>query len=146
MLTADYIVGLTDGEGSFTVYLHPPHKKRFRYTPYYRVEWHYYIKLKDDDLSLLMKVRKFFRCGNVYFQKEKRVNHKNCYRFEVSSYRDVTDVIIPFFRKHQPQCPSRRNDFRILCRIHKIVSNKRGCHLTDVNVESIKKLKMQMHV
>jgi mRNA-degrading endonuclease RelE of RelBE toxin-antitoxin system len=146
MLTADYIVGLTDGEGSFSVYLHPPRKKRSVYTPYYRVEWHYYIKLKEDDLSLLKKVQKFFGCGHVYFQKERRKNHKNCYRFEVSSYRDITNVIIPFFKKHRPECPCRRDDFRILCRIHRIISNKNKIHLAEGDVKGIRKLKMQMHV
>jgi hypothetical protein len=128
------------------LYISIRHTRKDFVTPYYRVEWHYYIKLKDDDLPLLLKVQKFFKCGNVYFQKERRANHKNCYRFEVSSYRDITNVIIPFFKKHQPKGPSRRNDFRIMCKIHKIVTNETRRHLTDVDIKRIKKLKTQMHV
>lgn len=145
MLSKDYIVGLTDGEGSFSVYLHPPKKKRLKYTKYYRIEWHYYIKLREDELPLLKKVKKFFGCGNVYFQKDNRANHCNCYRFEVSSYQDICWVIIPFFRRNKPKSTSRRRDFELLCRIQKIVSKKKS-HLTDSQVERIKKLKMQMHI
>jgi hypothetical protein len=145
MLSADYIVGLTDGEGSFSVYLHPPRKRRSQYTIYYRVEWHYYIKLREDELPLLKEVKKFFGCGNVYFQKEVRENHRHCYRFEVSSFKDISAVIIPFFMKHKPNSTSRARDFKIMCKIAKIIAKKKK-HLTDKEVEKIKKLKMQMHV
>lgn len=145
MLSADYIVGLTDGEGSFLVYLHPPRKKRSRYTSYYRVEWHYYIKLREDELPLLKKVHRFFRCGNIYFQREKRKNHRSCYRFEVSSYQAISKVIIPFFKKHSPHSINRRNDFKLLCKIHEIISRKKNLHLTDKQVEKIQKLKSRMH-
>jgi hypothetical protein len=145
MLSKDYIVGLTDGEGSFSVYLHPPKGKRSKYTKHYRIEWHYYIKLREDELPLLKKVKKFFGCGNVYFQNENRINHSHCYRFEVSSYRNISQVIIPFFRKNRPQGISRKRDFELFCRIEEIVSRKRG-HLSEKQVARIKKLKSQMHI
>ncbi len=144
MLSADYIVGLTDGEGSFSVYLHPPLKKRLKYTPYYRVEWHYYIKLREDELPLLKEVKKFFDCGFIYLQKDERINHRHCYRFEVSSYRDISQVIIPFFKKYPLHSVNRKNDFKYLCKIHNIVSKKKS-HLTEAQIEKIKKLKSQMH-
>lgn len=145
MLSKDYVVGLTDGEGSFSVYLHAPKKKRKNYTKYYRVEWHYYIKLRDDELPLLKKVHKFFKCGAVYHQKDNRPNHSHCYRFEVSSYKDICQVIIPFFRKNKPQSTTRRRDFEQMCKIQKIVSKKNG-HLTENQVVEIKALKSRMHI
>lgn len=145
MLSKDYIVGLTDGEGSFSVYLHAPKKKRSQYTKHYRVEWHYYIKLREDELPLLKKVKAFFKCGNVYFQNDNRANHCHCYRFEVSSYRDICRVIIPFFKENTPLSTSRKRDFNLLCKIQKIVSKKKS-HLTESQVAKIKALKSQMHI
>ncbi|PIR72745.1 MAG: hypothetical protein COV26_02275 [Candidatus Nealsonbacteria bacterium CG10_big_fil_rev_8_21_14_0_10_36_23] len=145
MLSADYIVGLTDGEGSFTVYLHPPRKIGKYATKHYRVECHYYIKLREDELPVLKEVKKFFNCGNLYLQKEKRPNHRNCYRFEISSYEKIREVVIPFFQKHPLHSVNRKNDFDLFCKIFKIVGNKDRKSLTEEELEKIRKLKLQMH-
>lgn len=145
MLSADYIVGLTDGEGSFSVFIRSPHKKRARYTRYYRVECHYYIKLREDELSLLRKIKKFFNCGFIYLQKDKRPNHRNCYRFEISGYQKIRDVVIPFFRKHQLYSPNKRNDFNLFCKIFELIKNRRERHFTEKELDKIRKLKSQMH-
>src|ERR1035437_9959863 len=74
-LSAGYIVGLTDGEGCLYVETRSPsltHKSP-------RVEMHFFIKLREDELSLLEKVQEFFQCGGIYYQKEYRVNQQNCY-------------------------------------------------------------------
>jgi len=65
VLSADYIVGLTDGEGSLTVYLIPPKKEHCSVS--YRVQCRYYIKMREDDLPLLEKVQQFWGCGKIYF-------------------------------------------------------------------------------
>ena len=145
MLSPDYIVGLTDGEGSFTVYLHPPRKIGCYTTKHYRVECHYYIKLREDELPLLKEVKKFFNCGNVYLQKDKRLNHRNCYRFEISSYRKIAEVVIPFFQKYPLHSVGRRKDFNLFCKIFQIVGNKNKQSLTEEELERIRKLKSQMH-
>ena len=145
MLSADYIVGLTDGEGSFTVYLHPPRKIGKYNTKHYRLECHYYIKLREDELPLLEEVKKFFNCGNIYLQKDKRLNHRNCYRFEISSYQKITEVVIPFFQNHSLYSVNRRNDFDLFCRIFEILRNKNRRSLTEEELEKIRELKSQMH-
>ena len=145
MLSADYIVGLTDGEGSFSVFLRSPDKKRARYTKYYRVECHYYIKLREDELPLLEEVKKFFNCGFLYLQKDKRPNHRNCYRFEISSYKKIAEVVIPFFQEYPLHSPNRRNDFSLFCKIFETVKNKSGKHLANRELERVRLLKSQMH-
>jgi len=146
MLSADYIVGLTDGEGSFAVHLHPPRKIGKYSTKHYGVECHYYIKLREDELPLLKEVKRFFNCGNIYLQKDKRPNHRNCYRFEISSLQKITEVVIPFFQKYCLHGVNRRNDFNLFCRIFEILRNKNRRSLTEEKlVEKIRKLKSQMH-
>jgi hypothetical protein len=145
MLSADYIVGLTDGEGSFTIHLHPPRKIGKYATKHYRVECHYYIKLREDELPLLKEVKTFFNCGNIYLQKDKRLNHRDCYRFEVSSLQKIIEVIIPFFQEHHLHSVNRINDFNLFCKVFEILRNKNRRSLTEDELEKIRKLKSQMH-
>jgi hypothetical protein len=110
-LNPDYIVGLVDGEGSFTVYVRDPKlpSKTRRVT----VEPKFYIKLIEKDRKILDNLKQYFGCGSVYFQKDSRPNHQNCYRYEVYNRDDLIKIIIPFFKKHQLKFVSKRYDFEI---------------------------------
>ena len=101
------------------------------------------FKLHAVDKGLLLKVRDTFDCGNVYFQKEKRRNHTQCYRYTVSAQRDIFSKIIPFFRKHKLQAVSKRRSFDLFCRIADMVKAKK--HLMSNGSESIRVLKKQMN-
>lgn len=140
MINADYIVGLTDGEGCFYVDVRPPDKKYRRVKT--GIETHFYIKLREDDYSLLKEVQNYFKCGGVYFQREKRVNHSACYRFEISSQDDIHDVLIPFFDKHQLQSKKKKN-YLIFRKIAKMVRD--GQHREEKGLEQILRLKSQMN-
>ena len=84
MLNANYVVGLVDGEGSFTVYVKSQSQSQERIRRV-RVEPKFYLKLIEEDKAVLLELKKFFNCGNVYYQKDSRPNHQDCYRFEVTS-------------------------------------------------------------
>lgn len=139
MLSSDYIVGLTDGEGSFCVFIRRPEKS----TWHTRVECHFYIKMRDDELPLLKKVRDFFRCGRVSFQKEYRENQKNNYRYQVSNLNDLNSVIIPFFQKQKLFSTPRQRDFNLFCRIVSLVNCEE--HKTKQGLLQIQRLKSHMH-
>ncbi|MFH1841440.1 MAG: LAGLIDADG family homing endonuclease [Candidatus Nealsonbacteria bacterium] len=140
MLSADYIIGLTDGEGSFTSYIRPPNKRHKAKS--YRIECHYYVKLREDDLLLLKKVNQFFYCGRISFQKDNRPNHKNCYRFEITNLKDLKEIIIPFFKKNRLQS-KRIKDFNLFCKIVEAVSDKK--HFDKLGFRKIQQWKSQMH-
>ncbi|MBI2121879.1 MAG: LAGLIDADG family homing endonuclease [Candidatus Sungbacteria bacterium] len=140
MLSPDYIVGLTDGEGSFTAYIRPPKKEHG--SKNYRIECHYYIKLREDDRSLLENVKNFFRTGRVVFQRENRTNHHHMYRFEVTNLHDLQNLIIPFFEKHKLQS-KRIKDFELFKKIVKAVLNKE--HQTENGLRKIQQWKKKMH-
>ena len=141
-LNSNYIVGLTDGEGSFTVYVKNPDssKKVKRRT---KVEPRFFLKLIEKDAKILHKLKKFFGCGSVYFQKDKRSNHQNCYRYEVANRKDLEKIIIPFFKRNSLQLRSKKGDFEIFCKILKMVQNKE--HLKESGLRKIYKLKQKMH-
>lgn len=140
MLSADYIVGLTDGEGSFTAYIREPRSEHGAKN--YRIECHYYIKLRDDNLTLLKKVKQFFGIGRLSFQRDLRPNHHSCYRYEVTSLEDMSDVIIPFFRKHRLQ-GDKIKDFILLQKIVRMTLKKK--HHTAIGLAQIRHWKSQMH-
>ena len=142
MLNPDYIVGLVDGEGSFTVYIKNPknQKKVERRT---KAEPRFYIKLIEKDKSILYELKKYFGCGNVYFQKDTRPNHQNCYRYEVTRRDDLEKIIIPFFRKNKLRFCSKQKDFTLFCEIMGRI--KKGEHLTDKGLEKMYQIKQKMH-
>jgi hypothetical protein len=138
----NYILGLVDGEGSFTVHVKNPYllKKIKRRS---KVEPRFYLKLIDKDKEILYKLKEFFGCGNVYFQRDRRINHRNCYRYEVAARKDLQKIIIPFFKKHRLKLRSKVYDFKIFCEIMEKVERKE--HLTQNGLEEIFLLKTKMH-
>jgi len=138
ILSPDYLVGLTDGEGCFYVNIRRP-RSRTQYRP---VELHFYIKLKGDHLDLLQKVKKAFGCGAVYRQAESRDNHSECYRFEINSQKDIGETLIPFFDKNRLQGPKRR-DYELFRKVASMVL--RGRH-KDKGLKKISELKRKMNL
>jgi len=139
IVTADYIVGITDGEGCFYVNM----SKSTLYKSGVRVQLYFHIKLKEDDKTLLDKICNTLKCGNVYFQNEKRTNHTNCYRYTVSSQKDIFETIIPFFKKHNLQTTSKSKSFNSFCLISDMVKEKK--HLTPLGIKKIRALKEVMN-
>lgn len=141
-LRKDYIVGLVDGEGSFTAYVRnlAESTERIRRV---RIEPRFYVKLVEKDKAVLDELKNYFGCGEVYFQKDVRKNHHHCYRFEVFNRQDLEKVIIPFFKKNKLLFPSKQKDFEIFCEVMRRIKNKE--HLTSKGLQKIFKLKQKMH-
>jgi hypothetical protein len=135
MISKDYIIGLVDGEGSFTVFLR-------RVGKYRKAELHFYLKMRKEELPLLRKVKQFFDCGHISLQRDKRKNHSDCYRFEIGNIKELKEKVIPTF-KGKLNSQRRRKDFEIFCRILRLVERKR--HLTPNGWKNIEKLKNDMH-
>ena len=137
-LTADYVVGLADGEGCF--YVHARRERSNSKKP--RVDTHFYIKLHESDKPLLERVKETLGCGAVYPQTETRKNHSICYRFEVNAQRDIHQVLIPFFEQHPLQSEKARS-FGIFREVAKMVQRKE--HKTPEGFEKVLALKKQMN-
>lgn len=139
IVTADYIVGLTDGEGCFYALVRPPYSKKGGA----RVELKFFIKVQESDKQMLEAVCATLGCGAVYFQKEKRSNHAQCWRYTVGNNKDIFGTIIPFFKKHLLLSASKAKNFEIFCRIGKLV--QKGKHYTTEGIGQIKMLKAKMN-
>ncbi len=141
MIDASYIVGLTDGEGCFYVNLTERDKIK-NPKAHIRAKSHFYIKLREDDLLVLEKVKRYLGFGFIYYQKEKRKNHSACFRFEVNSNADKLKLI-DFFKKHPLQSPKKKRDFEIFSHITQMIINKN--HFTLEGINKIRQLKLSMH-
>ena len=132
MLEKGYVLGLVDGEGSFNVRVND--KKRRA-----KVELKFNLKLRHQDKEVLDELQRFFGCGKVYIQRDKRANHSLCYRFEVQNKKEIIDKIIPFFEQNQPKLPSRKRDFELFKQIVELAKND------SADLDKIRQLKEQMH-
>lgn len=139
IVPADYVVGLTDGEGCFYANI----SKSDRYLAGARVGLSFYIKLQARDKTLLEKVKQTLGCGAVYFQKENRANHTQCYRYTVGSHRDIIGKIIPFFQQYNLQSYSKQRSFDSFCKIANLVKQRK--HLTKNGIKQISVLKSLMN-
>ena|SRR3989344_3047339 len=141
-ISADYVVGLVDGEGSFTVYVKNPDSQKpvKRRT---KVEPRFILKLIEKDKEILDELKGFFGCGNVYFQKDTRPNHQHCYRYEATSRHDLGAIIIPFFKRNALKLRSKRSDFETFCEIFEMIRS--NLHLTEEGLRAIYTLKQTMH-
>jgi hypothetical protein len=141
MLKAEYITGLIDGEGSFTAYIfdgkNTGRKRRARMEP------KFYLKLVAEDKDILYQLKQHFGCGNVYLQRDKRPNHQDCYRYEVTKRKDLQDIIIPFFRSNPVKFATKQRDFKIFCKIMAAISKNK--HLTSSGLTELYRLKQKMH-
>ncbi|HSX18508.1 MAG TPA: LAGLIDADG family homing endonuclease [Candidatus Saccharimonadales bacterium] len=95
MITAEYILGFTDGEGCFHVQIRTDH----------RIVLRYFITQRFDNQKILEEIQQFFGVGYVHLKmqewgKEYRRSRNATYVFEVTKQDDIQNVIVPFFRKH----------------------------------------------
>ncbi len=141
-MTSEYVVGLIDGEGSFTVYVRNPKDSSSRKRRV-KVEPRFYVKLIEKDKKILYQLKEFFGCGNVYFQKDNRANHQQCYRYEVANRAHLEKIIIPFFRKHKLKFPSKQKDFKIFCSLLEMMRS--GNHLNKDGLAKMYAVKQNMH-
>src|SRR3989344_909450 len=141
-LSKDYIVGLTDGEGSFTAFVRniDQSTERIRRT---RIEPRFYVRLVERDKTILDALKNYFGCCSIYFQKDRRKNHQDCYRYEVFNRKEIQEKIIPFFKENRLRFPSKRKDFKIFCELMERI--ERGEHLTESGLRKIFQLKQKMH-
>ena len=84
MLDKQYVLGLVDGEGSFNVRVNSTGKRA-------KVELKFSLKLRHQDKEILDELQRFFECGKVYIQRDKRENHSLCYRFEVQNKKEISE-------------------------------------------------------
>jgi len=139
VVSEDYIVGLTDGEGCFYALVRPPYSKNGGA----KVQLNFFIKVQSSDKEMLEKVKNTLNCGFIYHQKEHRINHTQCVRYTVSSHRDILNIIVPLFKRNPLQGKIKRENFTLFSKIAELVSQ--GAHYTSNGIAQIQHYKSQMN-
>ena len=121
-LTPDYVAGFVDGEGCFSVSVHPHptvrYGNRWLIAPSFQVSQH------RDNVRILEELQSFFGCGRVATKGPSSV----VMTFVVYRRSDLDQRIIPFFEHHALRT-SKREDFVKFARIVRLL--QAGRHRTD---------------
>jgi hypothetical protein len=135
MISASYIIGLTDGEGCFLVSLRKDN----------RIDLRFFITQAIGNKSLLNKVQEYFKVGTVYQKSAGWKGRLPAYVFEVSKRDDIYKVVIPFFTKHKLLGDKARS-FRAFCKIAKVVKDRQDIRKLDSKELSyVRRLKFGMN-
>ncbi len=138
-LTPEYIVGLVDGEGYFSV---SPVYGEYKNYSSFEVKMIFGIDLREEDAEILQAVQQYFNCGHLSRKLEKRENHSNQVRYQVKDRFSILNKIIPFFEKYPLHFPSRKRKFGVFLKIAKIIEKEE--YKTIKGFEKVKKLVQQM--
>ena len=139
-LTPDYVVGLVDGEGYFSVSVSRDLSKTYKSL---RVWLVFGVKLKESDGQILHRLKKFFSCGSIWKKIDERPTFSDCLEYQVRNYHDIKTKIIPFFQTHPLLFESKRQAFEMFMDIAKRFEAQ--THLTDKGFEEMKELARAMH-
>ena len=134
LLTPDYIVGLTEGEGCFLVCLRRDN----------RIEFRFFIDKEIGNRPLLEEIKKFFKVGSVY-QKSNVKGKLPAYVFEISKRDDIYKVLIPFFQKNKLK-GIKSKSFAVFEEIAKLVKGRQDKRkLTSEELNYITNLRFGMN-
>ena len=126
-----YLVGLVDGEGCFCVSFNKHKNNRLL-----EVRLLFEIELREDDKDILERVKETLECGNIYHLKyEKYKKWKPHYKYKVSNLKDISQKIIPFFKKYPLQA-KKKYQFAKFYKVAKLMIAKR--HLTNEGINEIR--------
>ena len=128
-----WVIGFVDGEGCFSInFVKQPNRKeknkiRKGYKTGYQIFHEFAITQGESSLGSLEKIKNFFGVGNIYINKRYDNHKEHLYRYVVRKREDLTNVIIPFFKKYKLRT-SKKNNFEtfVVC-MGEIKQNK---HLT----------------
>lgn len=128
-----FLAGFVEGEGSFNVSL----RKKLDYKIAWQIVMSFNVSQKDPSLLYLLK--RTLKCGIIKVRKADGL----C-SFDVTTPKDVIEIIIPFFSKYPLISKSKLNNFKIFCEIAKIMKN--GGHKKITGFRKIVQLREKLNI
>ena len=119
----NYIAGLVEGEGCFSIAIYKNKK--------YKIKYHVYpsftIQMHIRELPLLKKVQNVLQCGRIYYnERDNTVNYK------IYKQSDLLNKVIPFFNKYQFH-GCKKHSFEIFKEIMLIISTNKHTTQEGIN-------------
>jgi hypothetical protein len=135
-LTPDYVSGFIDGEGCFSVSVHPHptvrYGKRWLIAPCFQAYQH------RDNVEILEKLRVFFGCGRI----SAKGPNSSVMTYSVYRRSDLESVIVPFFERY-PLVSRKHLDFVKWSEVVRLMQRK--AHRTDEGFRRIVELAFSMN-
>jgi len=140
VLSPDYIVGLVDGEGYFSVNAAIDKSKNYLSR---RVRLVFGVKIKESDGDILYRLQATFGCGYVKRRIDERPTFCDCLEYQVRDFADIKRIIIPFFCQYVLQVKSKQVSFERFCEIAELFEEKK--HLTEKGFVLVRNLTKAIH-
>ncbi|KAG0632613.1 cytochrome oxidase I intronic ORF 5 [Tuber brumale] len=126
------LVGFVEGEGCFYIDISETSGKVGA-----RVQLKFKITQHSRDALLMESLVKYLDCGKIY-----KKSSVDVIDYEVKKLSDITEKVIPFFKKY-PLQGSKKLNFDNFCTVASLVES--GAHLTKSGLEEIRKIKSGMN-
>ena len=123
-LESQWVLGFVDGEGCFHVDI----AKNKTYKIGYQVLPEFVVVQHERDVKLLHAIKSFFGCGVV------QRNHGDRMCFRVRKLEHLSEIILPFFQKHQLKSLKKVDFLKFRKVILLLKENK------DLTVEGLKEI------
>jgi hypothetical protein len=102
-LTPEYLAGFIDGEGCFSVSVHPQAGAKWGWL----IDPDFTINQHKQSRELLESIQTFFGCGKIYAKSPEK---SNVLTFTVYGRRTIFEKIVPFLDSH-PLISNKRHDY-----------------------------------
>jgi len=139
-----WVTGFVDGEGCFSIGFvrQADRARRKGYRAGYQVFHRFVVTQGVKSVDCLEELRDFFGVGRI-FLNQRHDNHKeHLSQFVVASRRELTETIIPFFRRH-PLRTVKRHDFQKFAYCVELMEDDR--HLTRAGLLEIVEISETMN-
>ena len=125
-----WLSGFTSAEGCFFIQIYKAKTKQGK-----AVNLVYQLTQHTREEQLMRSILKYLDCGGIS-------KNRTWLDIKVTKYRDISEKIIPFFKKHQIIGVKAR-DFEDWCKAAELMKQKK--HLTLEGLEEIRKIKAGMN-
>ena len=136
MLTPDYLAGFIDGEGCFSVSVHPQLNSKWGWL----IDPDFTINQHKQSRKILESIQSFLGCGKIY---EKSPNKSNVLTYVVYGRRTILEKVIPFLDSY-PLISNKRHDYVKFREIIVRLTNKE--HHTIEGFQNIVRIAFDMNV
>jgi hypothetical protein len=137
-LPGEYIAGFIDGEGFFTIVISKHQTKKLGLD----ARLHFQIELRIDDWEILQSIQETLECGKIYQLSYERYGWHPHVELKVSSFREITEKLIPFLSKY-PLRAKKKHSYELFLQAVEVFRQKE--HLTLAGIERLRAIRSEMN-
>jgi len=118
------IVNLVNQDGCFDLQFRKDTRHERTNAPtYYRWKAQFVVTSPKENIKILEKIKSEMGCGEVCISKDQA-------RFSVQKINDITEMVVPFFRKNC-LADKKKKDFELWTKGVEVIQKNKGKHLAE---------------